>query len=803
MVRFGVLLCAVLLLGAARVLAVEYDEGGPISLNLRVSSTAVGPGQQVQIRIEGNDTDLESRGRGWERINDKVTLSYQATGGELTRRSITDNPADLLWQAPMQPGVYALYVTATDTGRYYADPPARRVVEITVRPLGGGAFVPTVRLGANPQTIRLDRNRTTDLTAQVFGKDNAGKEVTFFATGGALSATRAVTNAAGQATVRLTVTEDDLGTLTAAASYGNTTSTTTVQVVDKNPGPIHPGPPIFPPPPIGNISPGFTISVEPNVLPADGESTALVRIRLTDARGLPLQNQNVVFRSTLGSIAPRMTRTAYYGDATAVITAPDEPGAGYIVVNAGALQNYATIVFEPLGNNGPAGPPRIFLTVDPTRQAADGTAKVHVEALVLDGNDRAIAGREIGFSTTLGRLGQAAAVTDADGRAATTLTAPDRPGLAVVTAALDGITAASQVEFQGGAGGAQLEIAQWAGQQTTFVTPKWLKRDVHIEGGGRSATQSELQILDDAGKPTLQIALGSSGIIARNQYGLAHGYAIEEHDKATVVILSPDGRVRQTISVPLVIGSHVTDVQVAEPGGQVLVSVAQPDGTRPEVRFFSPAGTEVLKLDQGLERLPVMALGGDGYLAMALPGGSVRLYNGAGQAVAEGRRTDGLEARAVQVGPGGQWVAVAAALAGQTERPPVVSVFSARGGLPIATFALDAVRLAPVSETALVVATPAETALLNLAGNTVAWRISGGFERFLAVGDMGILAGHYGAEQAGGLTNRVTFVRLRDGGLIVSERFDTGRIVALTPPALDGTVGVLGAFYALRLGLPK
>lgn len=803
MARFGLLLCAVLLLGAARVLAVEYDEGSPISLSLRVSSTAVGPGQQVQIRIEGNDTDLENRGRGWTRINDKVTLAYQVTGGELTKHSITDNPVDLFWRAPMQPGVYALYVTATDTGRYYADAPVRRVVEITVRPLGGGDFVPAVRLGANPQTIRLDRNRTTELTAQVFGKDNAGKEVIFFATGGVLSATRAVTNAAGRATVRLTVSEDDLGTITAAASYGNTTSTTTVQVVDRAPSPQRPGPPTFPPPPIGNVSPGFTISVEPNVLPADGRSTALVRVRLTDPRGLPLQNQNVVFRSTIGSIAPRMTRTAYYGDATAVITAPDEPGAGYIVVNAGALQNYATIVFEPVEDEGPVGPPRIFLTIDPTQQAADGMAKVRVEALVLDGNDRAIAGREINFSTTLGLLGQSAVVTDAEGRAATTLTAPDRPGLAVVTAALGGITAASQVEFLGGAaGGVQLDIAQWAGQQTTFVSPQWLRRDVRIEGGGRSATQSELQILDDAGKPTLQIALGAHGVIARDQYGLAHGYAIEENGKATVVILHPDGRVRQTFTVPLVIGSHVTDVQVAEPAGQVLVSVTQPDGTRPEVHLFIPAGVEVLKLDQGLERLPVMALGGDGYLAMALPGGTVRLYNGMGQVVSEGRRIDGLEARAVQVGPGGQWVAVAAALAGQTERPPVVSVFSARGGMPIATFALDAVRLAPVSETMLAVATPTETALLNLANSTIAWRISGSFERFLAVRDTGILAGHYGAEQTGGLANRVTFVQLRDGRLIVSERFDTGRIVALTPPGPDGTVGVIGAFYALRLGLP-
>jgi len=804
MVRFGLLLSALLLLIGVRVLAVEYDDGAPITVNLRVSAAKVSLGQTVQIHIEANDMDLEDRGQGWQRINDPVTLAYQATGGELTKRSLTTNPVDLLWQAPMQPGVYALYVTATDSGRYFEDPPERRVVQISVQQAGGNTFVPTVRLGANPQTIRLDKNNSTNLTAQVFGEDKAGKEITFFATGGALSATHATTNNTGQATVRLTVSQNDLGTITVAASLGNTTSTTTVQVVDKTPGPVHPGPPIFPPPPIGNISPGFTISVEPNVLPADGESTALVRIRLTDPRGLPIQRQNVVFRSTIGSIAPRMTITDYYGGATAQITAPTEPGGGYIVVNAGALQNYATIAFEPVENQGPAGPPRIFLTVDPTEQAADGVAKVRVEALVLDGDDRAITDQEVSFSTTLGRLGQATVVTDEEGRAATTLIAPDRPGLAVVTAAMDGITAASQVDFQGGdAGGAQLEIAQWAGQQTTFVTPKWLKRDIRFEGGGKSTTASELQILDDTGKPTFQVALGASGVIVRDQYGLAHGYTLEENAKATVVILRPDGRLQQTITVPLAIGSHITDAQCAQPGGQVLVSIAQPDGTRPEVHFYGAVGDEVLKLDQGLERLPVMALGGDGYLAMALPGGSVRLYNGTGQPVSDGRRTDGLEARSVQVGPGGQWVAVSAALAGQDQRPPVVSVFSAQGGMPIANYALDAVRMAPVSGSALVVATPDATVLLNPAANAVAWKISGGFERFLAVGDMGVLAGHYADDNAGGATSRVSFIQLRDGRLIISEPFDTGRIVALTPPALDGTVGVLGEFYALNLALPK
>jgi len=128
-------------------------------------------------------------------------------------------------------------------------------------------------------------------------------------------------------------------------------------------------------------------------------------------------------------------------------------------------------------------------------------------------------------------------------------------------------------------------------------------------------------------------------------------------------------------------------------------------------------------------------------------------------------------------------------------------VFSSRGGVPIAAFELDATRMAPVSASVLAVSTPDSTAVINLAGNNIAWKIAGGFERFLAVGNLAILAGHH-SEESNGVTSRVTIVQLQDGLLVISEPFDTGRIVALTPPAADGTVSIMGEFYALDVALP-
>lgn len=784
------------------VMAVQYQQENPISLNIKTGATNVGPGQTVQIHIEATDTDLADTGRGgWQRINDPVTLSYNVTGGQLTKQSITSNPVDLIWQAPAQVGYYALFVTAKDSGRYYNDDTADQIVQIQVTQPGMN-YVPGVRVGANPQTIVLEQGNRSIITAQLFGDRMAGKTVSFFSTGGSLSAATATTDNNGLVSVSLTVRPQDTGTLTVAAAYGNTTSTTTVQVVNHTPQPEPPEPPILPPPPMGN-TPGFLVSVDPASLPADGQSSAMVRIRLTDFRGLPYQRQNVVFRSTIGSIAPRMTLTDYWGNATAQLTAPDTAGGGYVVVTAGGLQGFAPIVITPLEEAG-GGAPRIFLTIDPTQQMADGASLVRVEALVLDDNNQAVKNTDVAFTTSLGTLQQQTVTTGDDGRAGTMLKAPDRPGLAVVTATVDPITAASQVLFEGGdAGQLQLEIKSWSGQYTSFAAPNWLLRETHVEDGGQGKTFSELRINDPTGEPVLQVAMGANGVLMRDQYGLAHGYSLENNDTATIVVLKPSGELERTFDIPLAIGSHVQDLKYAASTGQVLVSIAQPDGTRPEVHFFGPDSTELLALSKGLESMPQMALGGDGYLALAFLGGTVRLYNPTGQMMAEGRRTDGLQATQIAIGPQGAWLAVASALDGQTERPPVVSVFSRQGGVPYVTFQLDAQRIAPVSATALVVATSDRTVCLDLPTKKPAWQVSGNFERFLAVDGLGVLAGHH-SEQADGNTKRVTVVNLMDGKMVITDTFDLGQVVALTPPAEgDDTIGILGNLFALNIKLPN
>lgn len=794
-------LLAILLVAASGARAVQYDAGSPITMRVKVSAYTVMPGQPVNLTLSAADSDVlaDANGVGRERVNDPVTLSWETTAGTLQVMSVTKNPVNLLWMGPMKPGYYAIFLTADDGGRYADEPPVCQIIELTVSdPLG--KISPAVRVCATPQTITLNRGGSTTITAQLFNSDIAGKKISFYTTGGTLSADSAVTNATGTATVQLRVEEDDRGTITVAAFYSNTTSTTTVEVREGKPGPQprphrpdRPDPPVLP----GRNPLGFILDVYPSTLPADGASTATVRLRLTDSRGIGIARQVVLFRTTLGRIMPYRAITDIYGIATVQLTAADAAGGGYITADAGNLRGYAPVIFTEIEDTLPRQP-RIFLSVDPTEAAGDGAGEVHLEVLVLDNDDQAMINIPVTFSATLGTLRNTRVTTDNDGRAAVTLLAADRPGLAVVTAQVEQVTAASQVAFTGPTVAAVgLDVRGWNGQQTSFVADNWMRRQIQTEKGTQTASSQRLQILDSGGKVTKEYAISAFGMLIRDQFGAAHGFVTETDGKAQVTLLHPDGAIDRYLSITLPIGSHVTEARCAATSGHLLVAAAQPDGTQPQVLFFAPDNAALLTLREGLEALPLMALSGDGYLALALPGGSVRLYNPTGALVCEGRRTDGLPATGITLPDDGQWVAVAAA---QTDRQPAISIFTRQGGAPFAVFRLAARALVPVSNRALAVSTETQTLLLNVESREIAWKLPGGFTHFLTAGELGVLARR---DPAGVNAAQVSVVRLRDGQSLATQSFELGEITGMLPPDDAGNVGLLSTRYAFRIALPR
>lgn len=84
------------------------------------------------------------------------------------------------------------------------------------------------------------------------------------------------------------------------------------------------------PPPV-SAGATLTVTVDPTVLPADGESTAMARATLTDARGLPQAGRPLVFTATLGDI-------------TWVAVDPDDP-----------TNPFPTRCVASTGSNGSAG----------------------------------------------------------------------------------------------------------------------------------------------------------------------------------------------------------------------------------------------------------------------------------------------------------------------------------------------------------------------------------------------------------------------------------------------------------------
>ncbi|HEY3377503.1 MAG TPA: invasin domain 3-containing protein [Armatimonadota bacterium] len=779
--------------------AVTYAAGPPISLAVKASTFRVTPGQSVHLYITYADKDYVTTGNNTTTFDDPVTVTWQCTGGSLSKFSAGDiQPLDLLWVSPPTPGYYTVILSATDSGQYANDAVVRRVVEFNVQQ-AGATTVPSARVGANPQTIQLDRNPTSLITAQVLGQDIAGKEVSFYTTRGVLSAAKATTDANGVASVRLTATAQDIGAITVVAAYGNTSSTTHVEVVAHTPAPAPPAQIPGPPPP-PNYQPAFLISVDPPSVPADGQSMANVSLRLTDMRGLGIRRQDVNFTISYGRIEPRAL-TDNNGYARVRVFAPNQPGQAMIYARAGALQSYTTVTFMPVQTLA-QGSPRLFLTITPTNVAADGASKAVIEVLALDSDGHALANTTVDFSSTLGTMLTPRMNTNRDGRAGSYLVAPVTPGLATVTARLGDITAASQLAFLGvSANGPTLDVRTWNGQSTVFAADNWLYRIVKVENGQQGALTNTLLVLDANGKIAKQIDPGKSVQLLRDQNGVAHGYAVEERDTVRIEVLRADGSSLRSLTMPLPIGSRLADLRYADPAGQVVVMTANPDGTRPQLVYFSPDGNKIFTLKDGLEALPVAALGSDGYLALTFAGGTVRLYNPSGDIMTEPRRPDNLPVTRLAIGPGGEWVAIASRLAGQTETPPHLSVFSRQGSLLVSKD-LDVLQLAPAGKSGILIATAESTRYLSLATRDIVWTLPGAFERFLESDGTGIIAGQRDPKTQD-LLSRVLVIRLSDGKILGSQLFDDFHEVrGIIPPATDGKVGVLTANFALHFPLP-
>ncbi len=168
----------------------------------------------------------------------------------------------------------------------------------------------------------------------------------------------------------------------------------------------------------------ITLTVSTTVVPVNG--TAEVTASVTESAGTPVQNGTVVtFTSSFGTIDPVEARTEG-GKATVRFVASTQSGTARIGAFSGATRATELEILV-----GGAAAARIVARANPQTIPASG-GSTEIIATVVDAAGNPLSGVPVTFTTTAGQLSAGQAITDTNGEARTTLTAPRS---ATVTAA--------------------------------------------------------------------------------------------------------------------------------------------------------------------------------------------------------------------------------------------------------------------------------------------------------------------------------------------------------------------------------
>jgi hypothetical protein len=266
----------------------------------------------------------------------------------------------------LRTGVHTISVVAINE-QGVASPPFTQLVTVTVAPAGGLLITPDVTsMPVGGERVNLTV-RVLDRAAEVVAD---GTPVNATTSAGTLVNANAVT-AGGLATFTLqspTQAGSARVRIAAGAARAETTILFTPAAAD-----------------LMDIRRGAAN------LPADGQSTTTIRVRIADRYDNPIPDLDVIFAATSGTVQPT-AKTGATGWAQAVFTAPLTPGPVIVTATYGSIarqvgltieSDLAGCVFADLNRNGkrdggepPMDNVRISVRVDPTGQDfADDTAE--------------------------------------------------------------------------------------------------------------------------------------------------------------------------------------------------------------------------------------------------------------------------------------------------------------------------------------------------------------------------------------------------------------------------------------------
>lgn len=425
-------------------LSINVTPDGPMNLELVPAVVDDGTIEAGESRVyqailrDGQGNPIEG-----EQINFSFVDDGNVSGAELSVSTAITTASGI---------ATVTYTAGPDTGvdEFQAVVDSNTAVFSTVRVevVEKQVSVGSLQISANPDTIPADGVSSSAITVSALDITDLpvprGTEIVFTTDLGIFS------NGGDTITVE---TEDDTGSLTVSLISAITPGTATVTAAS---GGVSQGTPVTftstEAPTVGRIE----LSADPEVIDANGSSSATITAIITDTVGDPIPlGQAVTLTTTSGSFAN--------GERTIVLNTADDsgtlqtglissivPGFAYVTAEAGGITQSVVVTFA---STEAPDVGRVQLSADPEAIPADGISSSLLTATITDTTGTAVpAGQPVLFTTTRGSFANGAQqiqINSADdsGVVQTSIISTSTPGFAVVTAVSGGISQAVVVTF--------------------------------------------------------------------------------------------------------------------------------------------------------------------------------------------------------------------------------------------------------------------------------------------------------------------------------------------------------------------
>jgi adhesin/invasin len=273
----------------------------------------------------------------------------------------------------------------------------------------------TVTVIASPTILPAGSTMNSTITAiiRLGGTPVPNAPINFSTTLGRLSATSAITNSSGIATVTLyPETIQDTANITAV--WQSIASSVNVTIAE------------------GTI----TFSASPTTIATNSTMTSTIKATIR-INGTAIINTPVAFSTDLGTLTPSQTATDADGNATTTLSPGPTTGTATITATWQGLSNTTTIRI---------GQGTVTLNASPTTITAGSNEAAQITAIItLDGTP--VNNAIVNFSTDLGTLNATSATTDNIGNAYVTLIPGNIAGNATITATWQGISQTATVNI--------------------------------------------------------------------------------------------------------------------------------------------------------------------------------------------------------------------------------------------------------------------------------------------------------------------------------------------------------------------